>query len=399
MPVRVRAHVLLLLLLAGFAPAPPIAPGAVAPVSRLAPDSARQWVPFTLTPGNQVRFTAMLDGKPVTAILDTGLSTSVLSRDYVRTAGLRVAQKGNATVIGGMVPIGWAATRSLSLGGLTRRGGEIAVADIPALAAGGGQSIDLLVGPDLLKGYALDIDYPAGRFRLLPSGQLPFRGASAPLGISPATNVYLTDGTLGGRRLHPLVVDTGDGSMLTVSHRAWQAAEPDPPPMTTATSYGLGGAVVTGLAIVPELRLGDLVARRIEVRVEPPGGFSEAIGVEGRIGTGLMQRYRVLLDPGAGRMVLAPGPDADQPPVRSTSGLLLGFEGDRLRVMHVMRGSPAAAQGWKDGETICTIDGRPIPRDYPDNALSGWSVGAPGRVVALGLCRGATRHLTLRNFY
>jgi len=394
-----RALAALLLVLTALAPAPPIAPGAVAPVSRLAPDSAAHWVPFTLTPGNQISFTATLDGKPVAAILDTGLSYSVLSRDYVRKAGIAVTQKGHATVIGGVVPLGWAATHTLALGGLTRTGGEIAVADVPALAAGGGGTVDLLIGPDLLAGYALDIDYPAGRFRLLPSGQLPFRGASAPLRTSPATNVYLTDGALGGHPLHPLVVDTGDGAMLTLAHRTWQAAEPDPPPMTSATSYGLGGAIVTGLAIVPALRLGDLVARQIEVRIEPPGGFSDAIGAEGRIGTGLLQRYHVLLDPGAKRMVLAPGPDADQPPVRSTSGLLLGFERDRLRVMHVMRGSPAAAQGWKQGETICTIDGQPIPRDYPDNALSTWSVGTPGRIVALGLCDGTTRRLTLKRFY
>jgi S1-C subfamily serine protease len=133
--------------------------------------------------------------------------------------------------------------------------------------------------------------------------------------------------------------------------------------------------------------------------IEPADGFSAAIGTEGRIGTGFLQRYRVLLDPHAGRLVLAPSPEADQPPVRSTSGLLLGFAGDRLRVVHVMRNSPAAETGWKDGDTICAVDGAPIPRDYPDNALSDWSVGAPGRVVTLKLCDGATRKLTLRHFY
>jgi hypothetical protein len=234
---------------------------------------------------------------------------------------------------------------------------------------------------------------------LLPSGRLPFRGVTAPLRISPITNVYLTDGRLAGQPLHPLVVDTGDGSMLTLSHAAWRCAEPTPPPMSSAVSYGLGGTIVTGLAIVPEVQLGELHARNIEVRIEPPGGFSETIGTEGRIGTGLLQRYRVLLDPHAGRLVFAPGPDADSMPIRSTSGLLLGFAGDRLRVVHVMKNSPAAETGWKAGDAICAIDGTPIPRDYPDNALSDWSVGTPGRTVSLKLCDGATRTLTLRRFY
>ena len=37
--------------------------------------------------------------------------------------------------------------------------------------------IELLVGRDMIADYALDIDYDARRFRLLPSGRLPFARA------------------------------------------------------------------------------------------------------------------------------------------------------------------------------------------------------------------------------
>jgi C-terminal processing protease CtpA/Prc len=112
-----------------------------------------------------------------------------------------------------------------------------------------------------------------------------------------------------------------------------------------------------------------------------------------------LQNYRVLLDPGAGRMVLKPGPDADAPPLRSTSGLLVGLERDRLKVLHVMRGGPAAAVGWKPGETICRINGQPITADYPTSALAKWAIGAPGTAVRLDLCDGTVRTLILRRFY
>src|SRR5690606_8489576 len=134
-------------------------------------------------------------------------------------------------------------------------------------------------------------------------------------------------------------------------------------------------------------------------RIERSGGFSQDVGAAGRIGTGFLQRYRVLLDPGAGRMVLAPGAAADAPPLRSTSGLLVRPDGRRLDVVHVMRNSPAADQGWTDGETICTVDGAPIPADYRHSAMARWSVDTPGRTVALGLCDGEVRSLTLARFY
>ena len=80
------------------------------------------------------------------------------------------------------------------------------------------------------------------------------------------------------------------------------------------------------LAIAPDVRIGANATREAEVRIEPQGGFSDTIGVAGRIGSGFLQRYRVLLDPGAGHMMLSPGKDADDPPLRSTSGLLVGIE-------------------------------------------------------------------------
>jgi C-terminal processing protease CtpA/Prc len=98
-------------------------------------------------------------------------------------------------------------------------------------------------------------------------------------------------------------------------------------------------------------------------------------------------------------MVFSRSNDADTPPLRSTSGLLVGIEKERLKVLHVMRGGPAAASGWKDGDLICTIDGTRITSSYATSPLASWSAGKPGRIVTLGLCDGTIRPLTLRRFY
>jgi S1-C subfamily serine protease len=64
-----------------------------------------------------------------------------------------------------------------------------------------------------------------------------------------------------------------------------------------------------------------------------------------------------------------------------------------------MRGSPAAADGWRDGDTICTIDGTRVGADYATGTLAAWATAAPGRTVTLGGCDGTRRKLTLRRFY
>lgn len=368
-------------------------------VATLADDAEGRWVPFDMTAGNQIRFTAQVNGVAAVAVLDTGVTASVVSPGFAARAGLKVQPRGMARAIGGDVPFGWATTRSLAFAALDRRGGGITVTALPASATGEAQGPDMLVGQDVLAAYALEIDYPARRFRLLPSGRLPFRGDAAPLRLSPEAQVYITELTLGGQRLRPIVVDTGDGSAVTLSQAAWRSARPAQLPTTSTIAYGVGGAQVSAMAIVPQIGIGRVPARDVELRIEPTGGFSQAIGAAGRIGSGLLEHYRVLLDPRAGRMVLSPGPTAGDPPLRSTSGLLTRAEGGRLRVLHVMRSSPAEASGWRDGEQICSIDGAPIAADYARSRQAGWSVGRPGRVVAIGLCDGATRQLTLKNFY
>ncbi|WP_343527365.1 aspartyl protease family protein [Sphingomonas sp.] len=368
-------------------------------VASLAPDAEDRWIPFHLTPGNQIRFTMTIDGQSVSAILDTGVSFTLLSQTSPIAAKAKVRPGGQASAIGGAVAIGWMPTRTLSLGGLTRRGGGVAVAPLPALATGDSKAVDLLVGRDLLAAHAIDIDYATKRFRLIASGRMPFTGATAPLTISSERRVYESAIQMGAARLSPIIVDTGDGSSLTVSRASWRAAKLTDLPTTSAIGFGLAGPSINDLAIVPEVRLGTLTAREVEVRIEPPQGFSDSVGVAGRLGSGLLQRYRVLLDPGAGRMVLAPGPHADAPAPRSTTGLLMGVAGDRLRVLHVMRGGPAEKSGWREGDTICAIDGQPIPADYVDSPLARWTVGKPGTTVALRTCDGQERRLTLARFY
>ncbi len=361
----------------------------------LASDSEARWVPFTLTGGNQIRFIATVDGRPVGAILDTGVSDSAMSRRLAPNLRTHATTRGTASAIGGAVPIAWATSPRVGFGGLDHKGGRIAVIDAPESATAG-ESVDLFVGRDLLAGFALEIDYDAGRFRLLPSGRMPFRGVSVPLTVAGAAPIYVSQLTIGGRRT-PMIIDTGDGNAVTFSAATWRHLA-SPAPVTTTLSYGIGGSSVTELAIDPALPLGPLPAQATEVAIEPDGGFSQGAGVGGRIGNGLLQRYHVLLDPGAGQMVLAPGRRAATPPPRSTSGLLLRREGDRLSVVHVMRGGPAAASGWRAGEAICSVDGAIIGR-VPGEAALSWPIGPPGRTVRLGLCDGPTRALTLRNFY
>ena len=385
--MRVFACLLPLVVVTAAAPEP-------AAVDVLASDAETRWVAFELTQANQIRFAMMLDGKPVSAILDTGVSVSVLSRTYADQAKLRVRPGPVAVAIGGIVASGRVDTREIVVGALTRRDAHLATVTLPG-AATGGAPVDLLVGRDLTEAYALDIDYDARRFRLLPSGRVPFRGSTAPLRIAGTWPSYVTEINVGAPRISRMVIDTGDGGAVTLRRPIWNLLAEANRATSTTLAYGIGGETVVDIAVIPEIRSGTVTARDVEVRIEPENGYAAAIGMNGRIGSGFLAGYRVLLDPGAGRMVLSPGRRADAPPLRSTSGLLLRPDADRLTVVHVMRGGPADVGGWHAGEQICSVDGAPTA---PGSPLR-WPVDRAGRTVRLGLCDGTVRTLRLRAFY
>lgn len=388
-----RTILLLLLLLT------PSAVSARAPTITLDAQAESQWVPFSLTAGNQIRFLMMVDGHPVSALLDTGVSDSAISTRLARRLGVRATVATQADAIGGGVRFGWAPGRRMLVGGLLREGGRIGVVDLSGLAAITGAPVDVLIGADLLGCCALDIDFTEQRFRLLPSGRLPFRGATLPLRLVPGGNALLTEVAIGDGRFGRLMVDTGDGASLTISRTGFAAATLPPSRATSAIAFGLGGPVESELRIVPGLRLGALPPREVELRIETQDHFGARGGIAGRIGTGLLAQYRVLIDPAAGRMVLAATDRAAAPVQRSTSGLLVAAEGEALRVIHVMRGGPAEAQGWRAGERICAINGLPIPANYGTSQLANWSVLPAGNTVRLGLCEGGERRLALARFY
>src|SRR3954466_14826686 len=111
-------------LAAAMAPAPP------APMPDrmvLAPDTEAQWVPFELTPGNQIRFRMTIDGRAATALLDTGFNQTVISRRWATAARFHVVPAGTAVAIGGTVSMGAVDGRTLTIGGLTKTGGRLGV--------------------------------------------------------------------------------------------------------------------------------------------------------------------------------------------------------------------------------------------------------------------------------
>jgi hypothetical protein len=156
--------------------------------------------------------------------------------------------------------------------------------------------------------------------------------------------------------------------------------------MATVGSIALGGVQLTGVpAAFPDAGNDGVSSDR----------------TAGNIGLPVFRRFRLVTDYPHNAIWLTPNAAAMAEPFpKRRSGLIVEQAGDRLKVVLVAPGSPAAARtDWQAGAEITEIDGQKIGPGYLGSPLSHWSEGAPGTEVTLSLVNGSIRKLTLADYY
>jgi predicted metalloprotease with PDZ domain len=83
---------------------------------------------------------------------------------------------------------------------------------------------------------------------------------------------------------------------------------------------------------------------------------------------------------------------------RARLGIAADADAGHLRVIHVAQGSPAAAAGFRAGERIASIDGRPAAEWTPSERRA-LATRAAGTVVTFHMEDGTLRTVALADYY
>jgi hypothetical protein len=170
-------------------------------------------------------------------------------------------------------------------------------------------------------------------------------------------------------------------------------------PSTTTSINAIGGQASTTLASLSTVELGGISFKSTPAYFSdtwPSATYTDR--VQGLLGMGLLERFRVIADWQHDRLYLIPTPDAATAPfAKDRLGLTLRAEGDGAEVMAVAANSPAAAAGFKVGQLIETIDGQPAAKQL----TVGWQA-AGDQLIFVGHAEGqplAVTNVTLKDFY
>jgi hypothetical protein len=325
-------------------------------------------VPFELYGNHIFLQVAVADSGPLTFLLDTGSSASVVSRARAEPLHLPLAQDIPARGVGeGRATVTWTGRALFAVGASRFQAQRVVAFDVGGIEAATGRHIDGVLGVDFFRQFVVEIDPVSKMLRLHAPGRfVPDRRAerislrvSNGLAFLPA-EIRLSDRkTVSGEFL----VDTGQARPVSLN-KPFVDANKLLDAVRTAPTFtaGMGGEYRSVFGRLAGFKVGPFALTL------PPADFSQASGggtisprYAGRLGMGILMRFRLALDYANARLHLEPLSTLAAPFDEDASGAILSS--DRLRALKVLRvidGTAADAAGLAPGDLIRSVNDRPV---------------------------------------
>ena len=335
---------------------------------------------------------------PMSFILDTG-AHSILTPAAADALGLKAVGAGRSGGAGAEtlaeqdVTVG-----EVKIGAATLRHQHFYVIPLQHSTIERGRRAPLagMLGVELLERVAARIDYRQQTVTLAPSAKAAplCEGASIP--ISFDDDMPLADGRIEGKP-GVLAIDTGN-SGSTVIQGVWAAKAGLAARFRRGietTSFGSGGTSTNWITRGGVVDVGPVHVPNVDLRyaADKQGAFSSTTEAA-NIGQQILARFSATFDYAGGRMCLRPVPGYLPPPLNRSGLVLSKTSPDVFSVVSVTAGSLASAAGFKAGETVVAIDGKPAS-DLGGADLFKILRRPPGSSIHLKLSGGEERRIIL----
>lgn len=326
-------------------------------------------IPFELV-NNHIYVDGKLDGRPAKFLVDTG-GFNATSPDGARKFGLKTAGKLAAGGVGEQrMDLALAQAHEVRIGAAALADPVFYVIDFGNLAAVEGYASDGLVGYEMFRRFAVEIDYARHVLTLTDPAKFTAPAGAIAVPFEIDDHIPIVQGTLDGIALR-ISIDTGSRSSLSLhapfarEHGLIERYRAAP---EAVLGWGVGGASRERPARFGTLVLGSARIDGIagEIHTGDKGSFANP-DLGANLGGGVLSRFTVTFDYAKRVMYLVPNARYGTPDAFDRSGLWLLGEGDGLKVVDVAADSAAASAGLKVGDRVVAIDGEPVTkRALPD---------------------------------
>ena len=361
-------------------------------------------IKFDFFNGARIYIPVTIRGRQVKVLLDSGAETTVLDKGFADAMGIKYTGKAIAQGTGGATDAWFAEDVVMQIGNMTLENRNVGVIDMADVSKRLGIPLPVVLGEDVFKQLIVDIDFDKAEIAFHdPAAFKAPAGAVAVPVIANEGGIRSVAVEVEGQAPIQVDFDLGNGSYFSLDPAFYEKhGLLENRPQSKILGGAVGGAREERIALVKSLRFAGVEFKDVPTTFTTPSKTNQ-VGSErqpGNVGLSILARFRLITDYGHDRLYLVARKDTASRPFRKDrAGLQTVLEGERLKVTYASPGSPAEAAGWKAGEEITAIDGRPVTAAYNGSELSRWRFGPAGKTVSLTLADGSTRTLTLKDYF
>jgi hypothetical protein len=331
-----------------------------------------KWFPMNIASNKPFIDVRIAGSAPQKFLFDTGSNESLIDPSLAKVVGLEAIQTSE-----GNPGVGNARTTFIQYGPPMCE--EVAGAAVPdihfigfdlsTISSVEGLPVRGTVGGEFIHNFVFVIDYEHRRLQALDAASFDYHGDGIVLPIAVDGQIFakvrlrkrsgeVVTGTF--------YVDTGTRTALSLNEpftRANHLLDGETVIPEATLGVGIGGESLATVFRFSDVEIGALHLHDVVATAshDERGVFADP-NLAGIIGGDLLRKFTVILDYPHKRVILEKTRHSDSPFLYDAAGLFLvagGPKYDRIRILRVVPGSPAADAGLQKGDTIETVDGKP----------------------------------------
>ncbi len=327
-------------------------------------DDEDGWYRLGLASAQYLTTTVLINGRAVSAIIDTGASRTVINRALAEETGLPKLGQATATTFTGNVSGTFYKAATLEVGGSIFRDKMIADYSLSAIEGSLMRELPFVVGQDILSNILFEVDFPQDRARFVshsrPEYLQPFERIKLSIDKNGLPQVLLG---FGSAPIATALIDLGSSVVCSVSREFADREKLTLGRRTSTTlTVGVEGDKISTVFCAPSLRFGKSLLQNVPVCVVDDWKPSQPVN----LGWPFFAPFDLMLDiRGSAVLVKADNAILGRSFPKDRSGIGTVRLPDRLRVRHVAANSPAEQAGLRVGDEIVSLNGRQIDSSYP----------------------------------
>jgi membrane-associated protease RseP (regulator of RpoE activity) len=292
----------------------------------------------------------------------------------------------------GHMDVGMTKVSSLQLGNAVVKDQIFAVMGIDAMGKIEGVGMPGMVGFETFRRFVTRVDYGHGTLTLIRPDAFDPKDAGTPVPFKFYGNTIAAPGSYNGVK-GDFTIDTGSRSSIQLDGPfvAQNHLNGDNQTAGTVTGWGIGGPSRSIVARSGVFELGSVPVHGavVEFSTDKGGAMADA-SLAGNVGAGVLKRFVVTLDYEHQVMYLKPIaggiPDLD---TWDRAGMWFNQNDEGYTVVDVTKGAPADQAGFKAGDEITAINGKPATGLKLYEVRQMLRDEAPGTVVTFAVKRGS----------